>query len=363
MMRALILTGFDPLAHTGGIETFTNELVNLLVGAGVQADVCSASAVRNTHGLGNQFLGQVYVMGRKLLALQPGRYDFVVSNGYYGGGFFPKQFKSFTVFHSTHAGYAEALRAHVPVSVYLEIKHVIGEIFEQASAAGSRIIAVSEKVQQELEQYYGIEGIEIIPNPVDTDFFYRLPDRRSLREKYDIPVGRKVGLFVGRWELSKGRDIAGEVISEMRDLFWVVVSASGGDAPPPAGENVLNLSGLQKEEMREIYSLSDFMLFPSRYEGFGLAAAEAMATGLPVIGFPVGFLEKLYSASPFSPLLIPFALSGKDDAVQCIRESVENLLLREDFMREISEKGRDIITKNYHSGIWRQRIKSVLCLD
>ncbi|TNF56437.1 hypothetical protein EP227_00760, partial [bacterium] len=186
MRKTLVLTGFNPFTHSGGIETVTLEFIRLVQGFHIHADLLCASEFQNVYRLQNSFLGQVYASGRSLLSLQPDSYDFVVSNGYYGGGFFPKQFRTFTIFHSTHAGYAEAVKEFVPQSVYLEIKHVIGEILEQTAAFSAHVVAVSDKVKSELDHYYGIQGVEVIPNPVDTDFFCRFPHKDLLRKKYGI---------------------------------------------------------------------------------------------------------------------------------------------------------------------------------
>jgi len=43
------------------------------------------------------------------------------------------------------------------------------------------------------------------------------------------------------------------------------------------------LGRLSKTELREAYRRADILLFPTRFEGFGLAAAEAMACGTPVV--------------------------------------------------------------------------------
>jgi len=361
--KALILTGFNPYVHTGGIETFTKILINLLESCNIKPDVICASDFRNTCNLNNEFIGQVYSAGRSLLSIQSGTYDFVVANGYYGGGYLPKNLKTFTIFHSTHAGYADALKGFIPLSTYLEIRYIIGELLEQSSASGARILAVSTQVKSELQGYYGLEDIEVISNPVDTSFFFRLYDKEELRNKYGIPQNQKVVLFVGRWEISKGRDIVERLMQELNELFWVIVTSTGGETFPPEGENITTLSGLNRAKMREIYSLSDFMLFPSRYEGFGLAAAEAMACGLPVIGAPVGFLEGIYLKTPFSTMSIPIDLPDKNEIIAKIKDSIHKLFSDEHLCEEISEKGRDIIVKNYSVTTWQERMKNILCLN
>jgi len=59
---------------------------------------------------------------------------------------------------------------------------------------------------------------------------------------------------------------------------------------PTLGGRLRLLTWHKREALMEIYRTHDFLLFPSRYEGFGKVAHEAMACGLTVIGTNVGVL-------------------------------------------------------------------------
>jgi glycosyltransferase involved in cell wall biosynthesis len=362
MKKALVLTGFNPFNCTGGIETFTGALGGLLADHQMAADVICASDFGNTYGLNSPFIGQVYAAGKSLLNRPTDMYEFIVSNGYYGGGYFPKQLRTFAIFHSTHAGYADAIKGLLPASSYLEIKYVVGELLEQASASGARLIAVSDNVRSELGTYYGLTDVSVVTNPVDTHFFCKLGKRKALRDTYGISHDEKVGLFVGRWELPKGKDVVERLMTEESGVLWIIASAAGGGPLPVENRWLRTFSGLDQHRMRELYSLSDFMIFPSRYEGFGLAAAEAMACGLPVIGSPVGFLSDIYSGEPFSAVSIPFPHQDVTEIVPAIRRTVDRLLSDTSLYGEISGKGRDMVVEHYDIGLWRKRMKAVLCL-
>lgn len=363
MKKALILTGFNPSTFAGGIETFTDALIDLIESSNIKTDVVCASDFGNTFGLNSAFIGQVYAAGRSLLNRPPDPYEFVVSNGYYGGGYFPKKLRTFSIFHSTHAGYADAIKGLLPLSSYLEIKYAVGELLEQASASGARLIAVSDNVRLELDKYYGLSDVSVVTNPVDTHFFKRLSDRRALRDTYGIRYGEKVGLFVGRWELPKGKDIVEKLMDEKPGIVWIIASPSGGETAPSDSRWRRAFSGLDRSRLRELYSLSDFMVFPSRYEGFGLAAAEAMSCGLPVIGTPVGFLSDVYSKEPFSALSVPLRNHDVTVVVSAIARAIDLLFSDPALYGTISEKGRDMIAENYDIGRWRERMKGVLCLN
>jgi len=43
---------------------------------------------------------------------------------------------------------------------------------------------------------------------------------------------------------------------------------------------------VEKEELARLYREAAALLFPTRYEGFGLPVAEAMASGTPVVATP-----------------------------------------------------------------------------
>ena len=68
--------------------------------------------------------------------------------------------------------------------------------------------------------------------------------------------------------------------------------------------NVRLLGAVSDEERNELLATAAVQLMPSRFEGFGLAAAEAMAAGVPLIAAAVGSLPEVVDA-PRGGVLIP----------------------------------------------------------
>ena len=57
-----------------------------------------------------------------------------------------------------------------------------------------------------------------------------------------------------------------------------------------------------RREISRYYQLSDAVLFPSRYEQFGIVAVEAAASGRPLLGTPVGIMQTLVPQHEFGLL-------------------------------------------------------------
>ena len=60
---------------------------------------------------------------------------------------------------------------------------------------------------------------------------------------------------------------------------------------------------VEESELRDWYRAADLVVLPTvAYEGFGMVTAEALATGTPVVGTPVGATPELLE--PLDPRLV-----------------------------------------------------------
>jgi glycosyltransferase involved in cell wall biosynthesis len=69
-------------------------------------------------------------------------------------------------------------------------------------------------------------------------------------------------------------------------------------------KNIVMLGAVSDEKRNELLAEAAVQLMPSRFEGFGLAAAEAMAAGVPLIAAAVGSLPEVVE-SPRGGVLVP----------------------------------------------------------
>lgn len=123
-------------------------------------------------------------------------------------------------------------------------------------------------------------------------------------------------LYFGRLDVfHKGLDTLLEaiaIIARDRPDIELRVAGRGKDAERVAAmakelgisKNVILLGAVSDEQRNELLAEAAVQLMPSRFEGFGLAAAEAMAAGVPLIAASVGSLPEVVDA-PRGGILVP----------------------------------------------------------
>ena len=359
MKKAAIITAFDPSAFKGGIESYTSRLVGLLKERDVHSDVYHAGVARADHGFHNDYLGRLYLTGRKVFE-SAARYDLVIANSFYGLGYYPPKARAYTIFHATHKGFAERIKDVVPRSQYLEWRLLWGEFAETVSGFGRTKIAVSDSVKDELAEQYGFPDAVVVPNGVDIEMFSKR-DKASARRKLGIPGDSFVGLYAGRWDLLKGCDILERIIEEARDIGWIVALGTGSSRNEvPAGKGVYCLEQVAHENMSEVYSAADFLLFPSRYEGFGYVIVEAMACGLPVVTTAVGVAKTIGRGGPFGELLLPAPSGDGGEVVTAALKKIERLRTDEGWREGVAGAGRRLIEESFGIARWEEKMAKVL---
>jgi glycosyltransferase involved in cell wall biosynthesis len=130
-------------------------------------------------------------------------------------------------------------------------------------------------------------------------------------------------LAVGRRVPQKGLDVLLEAMPAGARLRL----AGEGDRVSGAGIEDLGF----RADVLELMALADVVVVPSRWEGFGLVALEAMAVGAPVIASAVDGLRDLVGDAG---LLVP---AGD---VVASREAISRVLGDAGLRAELSARGR-----------------------
>ncbi|MBA3543329.1 MAG: glycosyltransferase family 4 protein [Chthoniobacterales bacterium] len=146
-----------------------------------------------------------------------------------------------------------------------------------------RVIANSEMVKREAQEYYGYPAaqIDIVPNGVPLADYRPDPDARALRRKIlGLREDEIAVLFVGSgWE-RKGVRHAVRAVSSLGENFRLLV-AGRGRSHMARGRYVHRLGPVR--DLPHLYAAADIFLLPTLYDPFSNACLEAMAAGLPVI--------------------------------------------------------------------------------
>jgi glycosyltransferase involved in cell wall biosynthesis len=163
-----------------------------------------------------------------------------------------------------------------------------------------RYVALSERVVQELQQYYGVprDRIVVIPNGVNLDRFTSEPDdRNATRAGLGVAADAPMLLFAGHEFDRKGLAYAIDALAALGRPDARLVVAGAGQAAPHATharrlgveQQVLFLGA--RSDLPQLYRAADAFVFPTAYESFSLTCMEAMACGLPVFATAVGGIE------------------------------------------------------------------------
>lgn len=133
--------------------------------------------------------------------------------------------------------------------------------------------------------------IQVIPNGIDIEAFkYNEQLRKKIRNELGLKAEDKAIAFVGRLTYEKNASFAIQVMKLLRErdenvkLFIIGMGpeiTKLKEAAESMKESVFFLG--QRSNVNELLQGMDLLHMPSIFEGFGIAALEAMASGLPVI--------------------------------------------------------------------------------
>jgi hypothetical protein len=320
----------------GGVEQVNRMIIAMLNKNGINSKIVSAEML-NQHGFLSKIRQRLHSKHKLVSKFFNDHFsndvDVAICNGEYSYGI--QHNHAMVVFHGCYYGYANALKDYISTRGYKAMLRLAQD--QKIGASGKYVVAVSKELARILGEQ-GIKVDRIINNAVDATLFR------------PTSPGEKLGkcLFVGSHDhYGKGFDILGQIAD-----LGIAVDCITKDRP--SHSKLGWLSAIPHEELPGYYSNYKFLLFPSRFEGSGMVALEAMACGTPVIMANVGLGPELKQKIP------PFVVDGPWENMG--RAMVDRMAVIETAYPVYSKKARDYVIRNHNYRDWEKSWLEVIRL-
>ena len=158
-----------------------------------------------------------------------------------------------------------------------------------------QVVTVSHAVREEILAFSNSTPVAVVCNGLDAGHFVDVDPqiREQVRARQQLP--ERFLLAVGHFEPRKNYSMLVNALAALhRDgMPWPLVIVGNDSGERMRIEEQVRLAGLQASvhllsglsdiEVRCLYSAASMLVFPSKYEGFGIPLLEAMASGIPVV--------------------------------------------------------------------------------
>ncbi len=221
-----------------------------------------------------------------------------------------------------------ARRSRLPAITTRRMDHPVQRHLVNRLVYGSfvrRAVGIAPAIARRLREG-GVEPnlVRMVPSTVDADALTPQRTRAQVREAEDVPETATLILAAAHLTYRKGFDIALKAFAASREgcpdaWLWIA-----GDGPERASLESLareleivdrvQLLG-RRTDMADLLNAADLFVMPSRSEGLGIAALEAMAAGLPVLASKVGGLGDAVVHGRTGMLVPPEDVSALTDAL------------------------------------------------
>ena len=274
-------------------------------------------------------------------------------------------------------GRLAALLVRTPVIVHTQhhpldedsfVRRVLETVLDHRT---TRLVAISDTVAEQVKRAHRLPAHRVtrIYNGAETSVFEPIAPLSADRPGTRIAV-------VGRLEPEKGHATLFQALPTIRDSVPdVTIEVSGTGALETSLRTLTNTLGIAGHvtfhgeilNTQDAYAQSDVVAVPSRLEGFGLVAAEAMAAARPVVASRVGGLPEIITDGETGVLVPPDDPAALAEALLALltnptrartmglaaRQRALDLFSAERMSHEYRELFRDLLAR--HGLAWDER--------
>ncbi len=326
----------------GGAERLMVDLLPLLRDAGHDVELLMFN------GASSEFKQELLRKGVRIHELSPGGRFYNVFGGFYNPLNIIKirrYFRDYDVIHTHNT----ACQLYVPISKIVFhkstrlfttehntinrrrsikfFKYIDKWMYSKYSA----VVCISEQTSINLRKYIkGLKNICVIQNGIDVKKFTHPVADISQKKTYTV-------LMVASFRKQKDHETLLRAMSRLPLNYRLKLVGQDFMEKVPLLKNMCETLGIEdrvefmgaRSDVPDIMEASDVMVLSSHWEGFGLAAAEAMASGRPLVASDVGGLRDVVGDAG---VLFP---QGDD---QALAEKIQFLCEHPDEYRETAAR-------------------------
>ena len=222
----------------------------------------------------------------------------------------------------------------------------------------SRVIVLSDFMRERVKVSHEISEscIRKVAGAADPEKFFPSRDKLQVREELGLPQHKFIVFTVRNLVPRMGLETLIQAVAAVEKFAQHMFLEIGGEGPlRPKLQALVDLLGLKdrirlvgyipENRLPKYYQASDLVVMPTQQlEGFGLVTVEALASGTPVLGTPVGAIPEILSQ------IDPMFLAKGADAPS-LTVALTNILQRfHDNPSEqvrLSRKGRELVEQKY----------------
>ncbi len=184
-----------------------------------------------------------------------------------------------------------------------------------------QLIALHEQMRLELNSLFNVNNTIVVNNGIDFSRFSHPRFAQTVRQELGIPRNAFVVGHIGRFVEEKNHlfilDVFSEVTTQKENAFLLLVGEGGLINAVLKKIEELHLEKKVKiigkrTDVPDLLNAMDVFLFPSIYEGLGIALIEAQKMGLPCV-----VSDRVPSAATISNLVTALSLEDSKDKWAC----------------------------------------------
>jgi glycosyltransferase involved in cell wall biosynthesis len=176
-----------------------------------------------------------------------------------------------------------------------QLKQIYADLLEKPNLAASAAVHFTSKQECQTSEKFGLKTNDIVI-PLGVDFFKNTES--DTVKSLNIPQNKPVILYMSRLDPKKGLDLLlpslETLLQQGLDFHFVLAGSNPQDTEyenrikSQINNSILanntTITGFVTGEVKNsLLARADLFVLPSYYENFGIAVAEAMAAGIPVV--------------------------------------------------------------------------------